>query len=533
LKGDGTFLPGWPVKEMQYLGYGTNASKPAPSAADLEGDGDTEILWSERDWWAGSSKMWCFDGRNFDGSSAPGYPQYAPDDYSNALDVPFVLGDVDGDGDLEAWGPHTLGNNFTHYRLSGFDHLGNRLFTIDLDPDENIISLYFGDLDGDGEEEMFTVSWLDPSFHLRAFEPDGSVSAGFPVTLFTMPGGAYHMFGPPVPFDLDGDGDLEILLGYNQSGSSYARCHHHDGTTCAGFPLLIATSSQLFYLGLGDVTGDFIPELIAFDNHLGGDYRVHVFDMDSGSLLPGWPFDVPDWHKGFPTVADVDDDALQDICFVTDGAELYAVAGDGSLIAGFPKTMVNSSISGVAAGDIDGDGLLELVAATWDGWVYAWDTPSPLLSGRADWPMRGINARSSGVFGDSALAPTLVADTFEISEASGGTVNFSLVAGADQANRQYLLLGTVSGTVPGTALPGGLATLPLNLDGFTDVVLLLLNSPVFLDFLGVLDGNGEAGAQINAPPLPAGYVGVVMHYAYCCNGPFDFVSNPVAIEIVP
>ncbi|MHC4946270.1 MAG: hypothetical protein ACYTG7_24925 [Planctomycetota bacterium] len=376
IKGDGTFLPGWPTKEMQYMGYGTNANKPGPSAADLEGDGDTEIMWSERDWWAGSSKMWCFDGRNFDGSSVTGFPQYAPDDYSNALDVPFVLGDVDEDGDLEAWGPHTLGNTFTHYRLSGFDHLGNRLFTTDLDPDEDIKSLYFGDLEGSGGREMFAVSWLDPSFLLHVFESDGSEKTGYPVTLFTMPGGAYHMFGPPVPFDLDGDNDLEILLGYNYSGASHARCFHHDGTACAGFPIQIATSSQLFYLGLGDVTGEGKTELIAFDNHLGGDYRVYVIDMDTGSALPGWPFDVPNWHKGFPTVVDVDNDALQDICFVTDGGELYAVAGDGSLITGYPKTMTSPSISGVAAGDIDDDGLFELVAATWNGWVYAWDTPS-------------------------------------------------------------------------------------------------------------------------------------------------------------
>ncbi|MHC4946269.1 MAG: hypothetical protein ACYTG7_24920, partial [Planctomycetota bacterium] len=98
----------------------------------------------------------------------------------------------------------------------------------------------------------------------------------------------------------------------------------------------------------------------------------------------------------------------------------------------------------------------------------------------------------TGVFGDSALAPTLLADTHEISETAGGQVNFSLKAGEDQANRTYLLLGTVSGTDPGTPLPGGLATLPLNWDPFTDVVLLLLNSPVFLNFLGSLDANGQA-----------------------------------------
>jgi len=197
---------------------------------------------------------------------------------------------------------------------------------------------------------------------------------------------------------LDDDGDLEILLGYWGGGASYADCYHHDGTHCEGYPIQIATSSQLFYLGLGDVTGDGEPELLATENHLTGDYRVFAIDLATGMTLPGWPYGLTSWPKGFPAVVDVDDDTVQDVCFATSSGELFAVSGQGQLIDGYPKQMVASSISGVAVGDIDGDGLFELVAATWDGWVYAWDTPSAALPGRADWPMRGVDARNTGVF---------------------------------------------------------------------------------------------------------------------------------------
>jgi len=399
LGGDGSFLPGWPTGEMQYMGYGTTGNMPGPSAGDMDFDGEPEVVWTERDWWAGGDTMWCFNGKYLDGSDMPGFPQQAPGQTSNALDTPFVLGDTDGDGDLEAWGAHTLGNNFTHYRVSAFDHLGTRLFTVDVDPAEDILSLYFGDVDGNGAAEMFGVSWLDPSYRLHLFEADGSAQPGYPIVLLTPPSSAYAMFGPPVPADLDGDGDLEILLGYNYGGSSKAECFHHDGSPYAGFPMQIATSSQLFYLGLGDVTADGAPELIAFENHLSGNYRVFVLDVATGSVLSGWPFGLAAWPKGFPTVVDVDGDGVQDICFATDGAELYAVSGAGQVVAGFPKAMNGPSISGVAAGDIDGDGLFELVAATWDGWVHAWDTPSPALAGSADWPLRGVNARNTGVYG--------------------------------------------------------------------------------------------------------------------------------------
>ncbi len=147
------------------------------------------------------------------------------------------------------------------------------------------------------------------------------------------------------------------------------------------------------------MTGDGTPELIVYDNHLGDDYRVHVIRLSDGSPLFGWPLNLPAWPKGFPAVADVDGDGMQDVCIVTDAGLLYAVAGNGQLLSGYPKTMVSGSISGVAVGDIDGDGLFELVAATWDGWVYAWDTPAPANYELADWPMRGIDARNTGVFG--------------------------------------------------------------------------------------------------------------------------------------
>jgi hypothetical protein len=210
----------------------------------------------------------------------------------------------------------------------------------------------------------------------------------------------YEMNGPPIPVDLDGDGDLEIILGYWNSSAAVADCYHHDGTSYSHFPITIASSTQLFYLGLGDVTGDRYPELIATTNYLPGDYKIYLLDIASGTVMPGWPFDLTSWPKGFPAVVDADNNNLQDICFATDFGELFAVSGTGVLLTDFPKMMITTSSSGVAAGDIDGDTFYELVAATWDGWVYAWDLPTPVLESNADWPMRGINARNTGVYGD-------------------------------------------------------------------------------------------------------------------------------------
>jgi hypothetical protein len=126
----------------------------------------------------------------------------------------------------------------------------------------------------------------------------------------------------------------------------------------------------------------------------------------------------------------------------------------------------------------------------------------------------------------------LAADGFSVSEVTGGTVNFTLTGGMDNNGRDYIVLGGVTGTAPGTPLPGGLETLRLNWDVFTDFVVSLINTPIFLNFMGTLDTSGIATAQLNAPPVP-GFAGVTMHYAYALNNPWNFASNPVAIEIVP
>jgi len=131
------------------------------------------------------------------------------------------------------------------------------------------------------------------------------------------------------------------------------------------------------------------------------------------------------------------------------------------------------------------------------------------------------------------IPPTLTIDGYQIPEQTGGTINYELNAGIDKADRKYILLGGVSGTEPGYVLPGGDATLPINWDAFTDYfVLPLINTAIFSNFMGTLDGTGQSTAQFNALPLP-GYAGMKMYYAYCLGYPWEFASNPVEIEIVP
>lgn len=127
----------------------------------------------------------------------------------------------------------------------------------------------------------------------------------------------------------------------------------------------------------------------------------------------------------------------------------------------------------------------------------------------------------------------LSANTSTLSAATGGTVDFSLKAGSDQAGRDYFLLATTSGTNPGTPLPYG-ETLPLNWDVLTDTIIKLVPTSVCTGFSGTLDGDGKGTAVLDTlGPLPSTTAGIVMDFAYLLYYPFDYVSNPVSIEITP
>ena len=138
-------------------------------------------------------------------------------------------------------------------------------------------------------------------------------------------------------------------------------------------------------------------------------------------------------------------------------------------------------------------------------------------------------ARLGGWAGHEPLAAS--GDT--ISAATGGTIDFDLDAGADRQGREYLILGSTSGTTPGTPLPGGQTVLPLNWDPSTGLMLSMVNTTMFHQFMGTLDPEGKAAAQLAMPNLPAHLVGLTVHFAYTLHQPFDFVSNTVPVTVEP
>ncbi len=129
------------------------------------------------------------------------------------------------------------------------------------------------------------------------------------------------------------------------------------------------------------------------DHQLGEDRRT-IFIHDDPDLKAHYPLQLGADGASSPAVADLDGDGVGDIVFGTSNGLVYAKHADGSDLRGWPvatdplaivagsaayaskaiPTPIRAAVlASVAIGDIDGDGLLDVVAADVEGKVYAWD----------------------------------------------------------------------------------------------------------------------------------------------------------------
>ncbi|MBK8977350.1 MAG: hypothetical protein IPM29_15670 [Planctomycetes bacterium] len=79
----------------------------------------------------------------------------------------------------------------------------------------------------------------------------------------------------------------------------------------------------------------------------------------------------------------------------------------------------------------------------------------------------------------------------------GNPLSFTLDAGAGAAGYAYAVLGSTSGSSPGTTWQG--VHVPLNVDAITEALVMAANTPLFANAIGVLDPQGRAVATFAAP----------------------------------
>ncbi|XP_068317459.1 protein DEFECTIVE IN EXINE FORMATION 1-like [Pyrus communis] len=178
-----------------------------------------------------------------------------------------------------------------------------------------------------------------------------------------------HIYSSPTVVDLDGDGNLDILVG-TSFGLFYVLDHH--GKIREKFPLEMAEIQGAVVAA--DINDDGKIELVTADAH--GNVAawttkgVEIWERHLKSLVP----------QG-PTIGDVDGDGHTDVVVPTLSGNIYVLSGkDGSIVRPYPYRTHGRVMNQVLLVDLSKKGDkkkgLSLVTTSFDGYLYVIDGPT-------------------------------------------------------------------------------------------------------------------------------------------------------------
>jgi len=351
--------------------------------ADCDGDMQAEVIFGSCDY-----KLYCVDG-------STGLQQWAFTTGNRIYSSPAIA-NLDADPQAEV----VFGSNdYKVYCLDGSSGAQQWAFTTG-----NYVysSPAIADVDGDGQPEVVVGS--DDS---KVYCLNGLTGAQEWVATRTR-----YVYSSPAIADVDGDGQPEVVVG---GGDSTVFCLN--GSTGAQEWSFLTGSNILSSPGIADVDGDGQIEVVFGSN----DYNVYSLDGSTGAQE--WVFATGDIVTSSPAIGDLDGDGqieiaigsydmrvyslngstgAQEWSYLTSGVWLHNplsiadVDGDDKLEVFAPnvemgpdtlyclntengtalwKKAVGWDVHAAFTGDIDGDGCIEVLNGTADGYLYALEDP--------------------------------------------------------------------------------------------------------------------------------------------------------------
>lgn len=370
--------------------------------SDLDDDGDLDLLSESTpdSWHTGRSNIDVRVHLNQNGVFTPltiGLPQFVAPDRSRSAG-PCYAADFDGDGlkDILLGGlnPPTL---YQQGRASGSRYWSpnaNLLGALPLlgTPTPGVMSVASGDVDGDGRLDLL-VGLMDASIS-NAKRPIGYRGLGVALLLATGSAPPYS-FSTIVqaPFasacgsgvlsaqallgDMDGDGALDVvcagethatvLLNTRGDGTDFAR-----GAVLTGWSTSQDPKGDPFNpcteVALGDLNGDGALDMVM--SLTSGANRVYL-NIGNGSSFTNVATGFAETTPTFGiSIADLDSDGDLDLFFAQaaqgQANEVWLNDGSAAFSAAYSKFATESTAAWVQFGDLNGDGALDAITASYD-----------------------------------------------------------------------------------------------------------------------------------------------------------------------
>jgi FG-GAP-like repeat/Secretion system C-terminal sorting domain len=269
--------------------------------------------------------------------------------------------DIDGDGDMDVLSASSLDDKIAWYEnTDGQGSFGaQQIITTNADW---AFSVYATDIDGDGDMDVFSASSLDDK--IAWYEnTNGQGSFGAQQIFTTNADGASSVYAT----DIDGDGDMDVLSA-SQLDDKIAWYENTDGQGSFGAQQIITSNAfGAFSVYATDIDGDGDMDVLSAS--IGGDKIAWYENTDGqGSFGAQQIFTTNADGASSVYATDIDGDGDMDVLsasFWDDKIAWYEnTNGQGSF--GAQQIITSNAIGAfsVYATDIDGDGDMDVLSAS-------------------------------------------------------------------------------------------------------------------------------------------------------------------------
>jgi hypothetical protein len=318
-------------------------------AADVDGDGDTDILSAS----ALDSKIAWYEN---DGSQNFIAHTIAT---SAFIHLSVFAADVDGDGDTDvlsaavgdptiAWYENDGSQNFTAHTISHTVH--------------GAASVFAADVDGDGDTDVLsasrsgnTISWYENDGSQNFISHTISTSAIFASSVFAA--------------DVDGDGDIDVLSA--SASDDKIAWYENDGSQNFTPHTISTAADRTYSVFAADVDGDGDTDVLSASFN---DDKIAWYENDGSENFTARIITTSADGAQSVFAADADGDGDLDVLsasFYDDKIAWYENDGNQNFIARTISTTADAAAS-VFAADVDGDGDLDVLSASYFDSKIAW-----------------------------------------------------------------------------------------------------------------------------------------------------------------